>query len=268
MVTGWDTYGYRLGSVRLQAEQLRCPCVDPKCNAPLQPADVARCLKAPEAVARYERLALQRCVEADEGMGCCPSAGCEFMFAFDLDNRKRAAWCSGGLSPRRATARHGSPRLATSCLLASGDGAVLAQGGPPHSGASVRAAHQSQGSVRGSGRRPEPEASALASTSVADSEPLFTLSSLSVHSLHGRLECPLCVKSFCAAVCCKRRHGPGAVLGRVTARNPQATRACGGGLSRLLAAQRTRGELLSRVGCGPVRPCGPTRAAHSAPRHT
>ena len=152
MVTGWDTYGYRLGSVRLQAEQLRCPCVDPKCDAPLQPADVARCLKAPEAVARYERLALQRCVEADEGMGCCPSAGCEFMFAFDLDNRKRAAWCSGARL-------QGAPRLATACHPvppSSGDGALLAQGGPPHSGASVRAAHQSQGSVRGSERRPEP----------------------------------------------------------------------------------------------------------------
>ena len=73
------------------AEQLRCPSVDPKCEAPLLPSDVARCLKAPEAVARYERLALQRCVEADEGMGCCPTAGCEYMFAFDMDNRKCAA---------------------------------------------------------------------------------------------------------------------------------------------------------------------------------
>ena len=26
--------------------------------------------------------------QADEGMGCCPTAGCEFMFAFDMDNRK------------------------------------------------------------------------------------------------------------------------------------------------------------------------------------
>ena len=35
-----------------QAEQLRCPCVEPKCEAPLLPSDVARCLKAPESVAR------------------------------------------------------------------------------------------------------------------------------------------------------------------------------------------------------------------------
>jgi len=78
---------------KVMAEQLRCPSVDPKCEAPLLPSDVARCLKAPEAVARYERLALQRCVEADEGMGCCPTAGCEYMFAFDMDNRKCAAPC-------------------------------------------------------------------------------------------------------------------------------------------------------------------------------
>jgi len=76
---------------KVMAEQLRCPSVDPKCEAPLLPSDVARCLKAPESVARYERLALQRCVEADEGMGCCPTAGCEYMFAFDMDNRKCAA---------------------------------------------------------------------------------------------------------------------------------------------------------------------------------
>lgn len=101
-----------LAPCNAQAEQLRCPCVEPKCDAPLLPSDVARCLKLPESVARYERLALQRCVEArtralqpanvggggcnrmclisqaDEGMGCCPTAGCEYMFAFDMDNRK------------------------------------------------------------------------------------------------------------------------------------------------------------------------------------
>ena len=81
-VTGKVTEG------QVMPEQLRCPSVDPKCGESLSPADVARCLKEPEAVARYERLALQRCVEADEGMGCCPTAGCEFMFAFDMDNRK------------------------------------------------------------------------------------------------------------------------------------------------------------------------------------
>jgi len=69
-------------------EQLRCPSVDPKCGETIVPADVARCLKAPEAVARYERLTLQRCIEASDGMGVCPSPGCEFMFAFDEDNRK------------------------------------------------------------------------------------------------------------------------------------------------------------------------------------
>lgn len=69
-------------------DQLRCPSVDPKCGETIVPADVARCLKEPGAVARYERLTLQRCIEAADGMGVCPSPGCEFMFAFDEDNRK------------------------------------------------------------------------------------------------------------------------------------------------------------------------------------
>ena len=97
----------KVGEGKVMAEQLRCPSVDPKCEAPLLPSDVARCLKAPEAVARYERLALQRCVEADEGMGCCPTAGCEYMFAFDMDNRKCAA-------PHVRTAQH-CRRVTTAC---------------------------------------------------------------------------------------------------------------------------------------------------------
>ena len=71
------------------SNQLACPCVEPKrCAVPLVPQDVRRCLATKEEADRYERLTLQRCVEAEDDMGTCPSAGCPFMFAWEADNRK------------------------------------------------------------------------------------------------------------------------------------------------------------------------------------
>ena len=71
------------------SDQLACPCVEPKrCAVPLVPQDVRRCFATAAEGDRYERLALQRCVEAEEDMGTCPSAGCSFMFAWEEDNRK------------------------------------------------------------------------------------------------------------------------------------------------------------------------------------
>ena len=68
---------------------LCCPCVEPtRCAVPLTPQDVKRCLETAADVERYERLALQRCVEAEDGLGACPTAGCPFVFAWEEDNRK------------------------------------------------------------------------------------------------------------------------------------------------------------------------------------
>jgi hypothetical protein len=93
------------------AEQLVCPAVEPRrCGVPLTPQDVQRCLPAGQAE-RYDRLALQRCVEAQDDLGRanpppppaaaaaahaglrlrhrhCPTAGCPFVFAWEPDNRK------------------------------------------------------------------------------------------------------------------------------------------------------------------------------------
>jgi len=70
------------------AEQLVCPVVEPRrCGVPLTPQDVQRCLPAGQAE-RYDRLTLQRCVEAQDDLGHCPSAGCPFVFAWESDNRK------------------------------------------------------------------------------------------------------------------------------------------------------------------------------------
>ena len=71
------------------SEQLSCPCVEPKrCAVPLVPQDVSRCLATPAERERYERLALNRCIEAEDDMGACPTAGCPFAFAWEKDNRK------------------------------------------------------------------------------------------------------------------------------------------------------------------------------------
>jgi hypothetical protein len=47
------------------ADQLVCPVVEPaRCKVTLVPQDVRRCLDSDAAAERYERLSLQRCVEA------------------------------------------------------------------------------------------------------------------------------------------------------------------------------------------------------------
>lgn len=73
----------------VMGEQLSCPCVEPeKCGVALLPGDVKRALGARCRGERYERLVLQRCVDEGDDLGCCPSAGCGFMFAWEKDNRK------------------------------------------------------------------------------------------------------------------------------------------------------------------------------------
>eukprot|EP00656_Telonema_subtile_P035646 TRINITY_DN39604_c0_g1_i1.p2 TRINITY_DN39604_c0_g1~~TRINITY_DN39604_c0_g1_i1.p2 ORF type:complete len:185 (+),score=48.81 TRINITY_DN39604_c0_g1_i1:310-864(+) len=49
--------------------------------------DVLRCLDE-EQRARYQRLSVQKYVEAEEDTTCCPTAGCSFSFAWDPENRK------------------------------------------------------------------------------------------------------------------------------------------------------------------------------------
>ena len=71
-------------------DALTCPHVDPRpCKRPIDPADVKACLRTDEDVERYERLTLSRFVESNsDSMGSCPTAGCDFVFEFDLQNRK------------------------------------------------------------------------------------------------------------------------------------------------------------------------------------
>jgi hypothetical protein len=69
--------------------QLTCPSITPsRCGAVLDPTDVKRCLPDAAAAARYERLTLERCIEATEDMGHCPTAGCSFMFVWEEAHRK------------------------------------------------------------------------------------------------------------------------------------------------------------------------------------
>lgn len=79
----------RVEAGEVMATQLVCPCVEPKvCGVAMAPQDVKRGLGALADGERWERLALQRCVEAEDSLGCCPSAGCEMMFEWDPANRK------------------------------------------------------------------------------------------------------------------------------------------------------------------------------------
>ena len=55
---------------------------------PLVPLDVRRCLATSEERDRYERLSLNRCIEAEDDLGTCPTAGCPFAFQWDASNRK------------------------------------------------------------------------------------------------------------------------------------------------------------------------------------
>ena len=74
--------------------QMVCPFVDvtsadnKKCNIPLAQGDVLACLASPSDRDRYLRLTLSRTVDLEDNMGCCPTAGCEFSFEWDEDNRK------------------------------------------------------------------------------------------------------------------------------------------------------------------------------------
>ncbi len=64
------------------------PCPEPKCRAPLTGADVAAVADAPTA-ARFEALALEQLVQKNrDSMGCCPTPGCSYLFAWDPANRK------------------------------------------------------------------------------------------------------------------------------------------------------------------------------------
>ena len=56
--------------MQVLSEQLVCPCVEPRrCAVALVPQDVARCLQSSEQRARYERLTLNRCIEAEDDLG-------------------------------------------------------------------------------------------------------------------------------------------------------------------------------------------------------
>ena len=69
--------------------QMKCPSVDPKaCGCPIAQSDVLACLASAADRDRYLRLTIDRCVDNDDNMGCCPTAGCSFLFEWDEDNRK------------------------------------------------------------------------------------------------------------------------------------------------------------------------------------
>jgi len=66
---------------------VRCP--DPACRAPLTGGDVDAAVDAGAAASFRER-ALSALVSrsAADGLSCCPSPGCAFVFAWDAANRK------------------------------------------------------------------------------------------------------------------------------------------------------------------------------------
>ena len=68
---------------------MRCP--DLGCRAALSGGDIDACVDATTASAFHSR-ALSKLVErsAADGLSCCPSAGCTFIFAWDPSNRKLA----------------------------------------------------------------------------------------------------------------------------------------------------------------------------------
>ena len=68
---------------------MKCPSIDPEvCSKPITQSDVLTCLESEVDRDRYLRLTLDRCIDNDENMGCCPTAGCKFLFAWDPENRK------------------------------------------------------------------------------------------------------------------------------------------------------------------------------------
>ena len=67
---------------------MKCPSIDPEvCGKPITQSDVLTCLESESDRDRYLRLTLDRCIDNDENMGCCPTAGCSFLFAWDPENR-------------------------------------------------------------------------------------------------------------------------------------------------------------------------------------
>ena len=71
--------------------QLVCPHHDDKdgkCGQALAQQDIMACLKTDEDRDRYLRLSLSRTVDQQDNMGCCPTAGCSFLFEWDSENRK------------------------------------------------------------------------------------------------------------------------------------------------------------------------------------
>jgi ariadne-1 len=70
------------------AEGVRCP--ELSCRAPLTGADVDAGAADGATAARFHALALDRLIarSTGDGLGCCPTPGCSFAFAWDADHRK------------------------------------------------------------------------------------------------------------------------------------------------------------------------------------
>jgi len=75
--------------------QMRCPWIShsssspsPSCGRPIAQSDVLACLPTSQDRERYLRLTVDRCVDAQDNMGCCPTPGCTFRYEWDKDNRK------------------------------------------------------------------------------------------------------------------------------------------------------------------------------------
>jgi hypothetical protein len=70
------------------SEGVRCP--ELSCRAPLSGADVDAGAPDDATAARFHALALDRLIarSAGDGLGCCPTPGCSFAFAWDEEHRK------------------------------------------------------------------------------------------------------------------------------------------------------------------------------------
>lgn len=74
-------------------DRLRCPSISPKaCTYVLTPHDcraaLGRTKEAASLLEKYETRSLEAAVAAADGLSCCPSPGCKFLFAWDKDHRK------------------------------------------------------------------------------------------------------------------------------------------------------------------------------------
>ena len=68
--------------------QMICPLEVKSCGRSISQRDVLVCLKSDNDRDRYLRLTVERFVEAQANMGCCPTAGCSFLFEWDENNAK------------------------------------------------------------------------------------------------------------------------------------------------------------------------------------